>query len=322
MRYGAIIAAAGMSERMDQVRKQMKVGDPVIAERIIVNFRNAGVRDILIVAGDNAGQLEKELKDFGVDFLRSSEISEMFDTVRLGISALSGSCSRIFFCPLGVPFFTDRTVREEMRMMETSESAAVVVPTYRGKGGHPLLIDSSAFATILSYTGNRVLRGACDALPESSILKAEVPDEGSAADAGTGSGLHKLLNQHNERILHPVIKLTFSSTSVFFGPGTVMLLREIEKCGNVREACARCGFSYSKGWTIIRKCEEKFGWPIVERQAGGSSGGKASVTDKGRDLLAVYDQMHRELTEAADERFRVLMKEYRLTGEDQDESDS
>ena len=100
-----------------------------------------------------------------------------------------------------------------------------------------------------------------------------------------------------------------------------MLLREIEKCGNVREACARCGFSYSKGWTIIRKCEEKFGWPIVERQAGGSSGGKASVTDKGKDLLAVYDQMKRELSEAADERFRELMKAYRLTGEDQNESD-
>ena len=38
--------------------------------------------------------------------------------------------------------------------------------------------------------------------------------------------------------------------------------------------------------------------------------------------MAVYDQMKRELSEAADERFRVLMKEYRLTGEDQDESDS
>ena len=93
------------------------------------------------------------------------------------------------------------------------------------------------------------------------------------------------------------------------------LLREIDRCGNVREACEKCGFSYSKGWTILKRCEEKSGYTIVERQTGGQNGGAAFVTDKGRDLLAVYDELSKEIEEIAEERFRELMDKHHLTGE-------
>ena len=83
----------------------------------------------------------------------------------------------------------------------------------------------------------------------------------------------------------------------------------------MREACERCGFSYSKGWTILKSCEERFGYTIVERQAGGQTGGTARVTDKGHDLVSVYEELEKELEEIATERFRQLMKNYQLTGE-------
>ena len=334
MIYGAVIIAAGHSDRMDQLRRHVKAGDSVIAERVIVNFLSAGVRNIVIVAGNNADQLEKDLKGVElkagrtgsdaetskglprfVKILRSgAESSEMFDAVKLGIKGFDGKCDRVFICPLGVPFFSAATLSEEMRSMDSAPSAKVVVPVCEGKGGHPILLDNSVFEGIFSYAGEGGLRGFCDTLPDGSVVKAEVPDEGSVTNADTGDEIYDLMDRHNDRLLHPDVRLTFNSTSKFFGPGTVMLLREIEKCGNVREACANCGFSYSKGWTIIRKCEGRFGWKIVERQAGGSSGGKAAVTDKGKDLLAAYDQLQKELSDLAEERFRTIMKEYDLIG--------
>lgn len=114
---------------------------------------------------------------------------------------------------------------------------------------------------------------------------------------------------NKNRILHPAVKLMFISENKFFGPGPVELLREIDKCGNVRDACENCGFSYSKGWTILKRCEEELGYEIVERQAGGQSGGAAKVTVKGRELMAVYDEMERELSEIAAKRFAELAKE-------------
>ena len=118
----------------------------------------------------------------------------------------------------------------------------------------------------------------------------------------------------NDMDFRPAVKLMFVNGSRFFGPGPVGLLKEIDRCGNVREACENCGFSYSKGWSIIRKAEEKFGCTIVERQAGGKSGGSARVSEKGRAMLELYDKLEAELSEIAEERFAELVKEYEPEG--------
>ena len=159
------------------------------------------------------------------------------------------------------------------------------------------------------------MKGAYESLPPGSTAWATVDDAGAVIGAETREAYQKLMDLHNDRLLHPLIKLSFATTTPFFGPGSVELLREIDRCGNVREACEKCGFSYSKGWTILKKCEEKFGYTIVERQIGGLNGGAAFVTDKGRDLLAVYDELKTEIEELAEERFRELMNKHHLTGD-------
>ena len=324
MRYGAVIVAAGMSTRMKQFKQLMKIGDMSIAERVIVNFRRAGVQDIVMVTGYNADQLEKSLRYFGIDFVRNKdyETTQMFDSARLGLECLSGKCDRVFFCPVDVPFFTDQTVTDEIGMLDSNKSAKVVVPVCNGKDGHPLLIRGDVLPQILAHNGERGMKGAYESLPEGSVVRITVEDEGAVIDADTRGDFRKLVDLHNERILHPEIKVTFASTTKFFGPGSVGLLKEIDNCGNVREACERCGFSYSKGWTIIKDCEERFGYSIVERQPGGQSGGSASVTDKGRDLLAAYEELDNYLSEIAEEKFRQLIVKYRLTkGSDQEVSE-
>ena len=320
MRYGAVIVAAGMSTRMKQFKQLMKIGNMSLAERVIVNFRRAGVKDIVMVTGYHADQVEKALKDFDVTFVRNDkyETTQMFDSARLGLEAIADRCDRVFFCPVDVPFFTDQTVTDEIRMMDTNPDARVIIPRCGDRDGHPLLIDAKVLQDILGYEGDFGMRGAYESFPKGSTIRIAVEDEGAVTDADTMDDFMKLVDIHNERILHPRIKLSFATTTPFFGPGTVSLLREVDKCGNVRDACEKCGFSYSKGWTILKSCEEKFGYTIVERQVGGQAGGSARVTDKGRDLLAVYETLEAELNTSAAERFHELMKEYQLTGESQE----
>lgn len=317
MRYGAVIVAAGMSTRMKQFKQLMKIGEMSIAERVIVNFRRAGVEDIVMVTGYNADQLEKALKDFGITFVRNDnyETTQMFASARLGLEQLSGKCDRVFFCPVDVPFFTDQTVSEEIALMDAEPDIKVIVPNCDGRDGHPLLIDGRTVPAILAHSGERGMKGAYESLPEGSTVRLPVNDEGAVIDADTRTDYRKLVDLHNNRIMHPEVRVTFASTTIFFGPGTVNLLHEIDNCGNVREACEKCGFSYSKGWMIIKNCEEKFGWMIVDRQAGGQAGGRAKVTDKGHELLEVYEKIKSELTGIAEDRFRKLMKEYRLAGD-------
>ena len=321
MKYGAVITATGITERTRQFKQLMKLDISGIAERVIVNFMRAGVKDIVMVTGYNAEKLERRLRDFDITFIRNDDYasSQMLDSAKLGIGELAGRCERIFFCPVDVPFFTDRTVEEEMAMMDADPDIRVIVPAYNGRGGHPLLIDGRVLPDILAYNGDRGMKGAYESLPAGSVARIEVSDRGAVTAAEKADNYRLLVDMHNESILHPLLKLSFASTTGFFGPGTVQLIREVDKCGNVRDACEKCGFSYSKGWTILRRCEEKFGYAVVERQPGGRDGGSAYVTDKGRDLLAVYEKLQVELEALAETRFRELMDEYRLAGDTTDQ---
>lgn len=319
MRYGAVIVAAGMSTRMKQFKQLMKIGEMSIAERVIVNFRRAGVEDIAMVTGFNAEQLEKSLRGFGIHFIRNENYAstQMFDSARLGLEYLNGRCDRVFFCPVDVPFFTDQTVTEEIALMDADPALKVIVPQCGGRDGHPLLLDGGILPAILAHNGERGMKGAYESLPAGSVVRITVEDEGAVTDADTMDDFRKLVDIHNERILHPLVRLSFASTSAFFGPGTVQLLKEIDRCGNVRDACEKCGFSYSKGWSIIKSCEEKFGYEIVERQVGGITGGTARVTAKGHDLLSVYEELEDELSRLAVMRFRELMRKHQLIPEDE-----
>lgn len=51
MNIGAVIAAAGMSSRMHDLKQLVKIDGLTMAERIVVNFRRAGVKDIVMVTG-------------------------------------------------------------------------------------------------------------------------------------------------------------------------------------------------------------------------------------------------------------------------------
>ena len=151
MRYGAVITAERMTVRLRQYKQLMNIGDLGIAERVIVNFRRAGVEDIVMVTGYNAENLEKSLKKFNVDFVRNPdyETSQMLDSAKLGFEHIRGKCDRVFFCPGDIPFFTDRTVTDEMDMMDRNPDISVIIPSYNGRGGHPLLIDCRILPEIL-----------------------------------------------------------------------------------------------------------------------------------------------------------------------------
>ena len=114
---------------------------------------------------------------------------------------------------------------------------------------------------------------------------------------------------NDEAGIRPDLRLRFSRSYPYFGKGTMMLLREIQECGSVRGACEKCGFSYSKGWTILERCEKGLGYKIVERRKGGSGGGVAEVNETGEKLMKVFEQLDQELAEYADKRFRELMEE-------------
>lgn len=104
-------------------------------------------------------------------------------------------------------------------------------------------------------------------------------------------------------VFRPVVTVRAAKKKVFFGPGVVMLLTQLEVTGSIKEACRVTGLSYSKAWKILNTAEEECGYPLVSRRQGGKSGGGCIVTPEGKELLAKYLEAEKKIKQFAKQVF-------------------
>ena len=159
MQTGALIVAAGKSSRMGDFKPMLQLGSISIAQRVINNFRQAGISKIVVVTGYNADALERHLASNHVIFLRNEdyETTHMFDSVRIGLEYLKDKVDTVLFTPVDVPLFTAHTVTQMLSLGQP-----LVTPVCNGTPGHPILIRSSLIESILSNDGNTGLKGAVE----------------------------------------------------------------------------------------------------------------------------------------------------------------
>ena len=301
MRTGAVIAAAGTPGGFRAYDKLENTDAGVMLRRMIYTFRRAGVEDVAVVTGYRAKETEKSLAKLGAVFLRCGDYEnvQMLDLAIRGFQYLK-NCERIFFCPADVPLFTENTLE-----MMLAQGAPVVIPVCGGRKGHPVLIDADLTDGIAEYQGERGLKGAIDA-SGAEICLLPVDDEGVLVRARSEDDFERLAATEKRADIHPKIKVQLMRNEAFFGPGMMVLLKQIDMLGNVREACEKAGMSYSKGWTLIRTAEQELGRPVVERSPGGKSGGIAKVSPAGHILMERYERLEREVAEFAEKKFEEI----------------
>ncbi len=303
MKTAALIVAAGMSTRMAQFKQLMKIGSLTMAERVIVNFQQAGITEIVMVTGYRSDQLEKALQNFGVTFLKNAqyETTQMFDSAKIGLEYLKERCDNLFFCPVDIPFFMEKTVE-----ILLEQQGDIIQPVFGEKAGHPILIRASLIPAILSYQGEGGLKGALNAIENLKRVRVPVEDEAVLMDADTREDFKRLVDIHNSRLIHPRIQVTLVNHKAFFDEMTLDLLKKIAASGSVREACQQLGISYSKGWNIIQNAEDGMGCRIVERKPGGPGGGTANVTERGKKLLNLFETYEEQLNQVGGELFAQI----------------
>ena len=130
----------------------------------------------------------------------------------------------------------------------------------------------------------------------------EVSDGGVVIRARKEDRFEEMAEKECPPSVYPRVKVQLVKNEPFFGPGMMVILKQIEILGSVREACEKAGMSYSKGWSLIRTAERELGCTIVERSPGGKTGGTARVSEKGRCLMEKYERLDREIAEAAEKK--------------------
>lgn len=299
---GGVIVAAGKVSKKSKSDPLFKLGSITVVKRVVLIFQKAGISPIILVTGFGAEDIEYHLSDYGVIFLRNEdyEHSEMLDSAKIGFTYIKEKCDQVVFTPVSVPVVNPDTI---VNMINSGKP--LLSPSYKGKAGHPLLIGSSLLEKIMSYEGPDGLRGAMGALGiERSFMEAE--DEGIIYSTRDIKRLEGLLEEHNESMSHPFLRINIEKESMFFDARTRLLLILIQETHSVREACKRMALSYSKAWSMLNKLEDELGYAVVERIHGGKKGGSTYLTEEGDEFLRKYLEFEQNVRAFAEKEFQRL----------------
>jgi len=181
----ALVVAAGLSSRMEKFKPFLELGDKTIIEWVVETLQSAGISKIVLVTGFRAAEMEQMLSGRGLIFARNEHYTDtqMFESVKIGLQVLEGQCGRFFILPGDLPLFRRYTLESILSAQEKT-SAGVVIPSFSGKRGHPILVSENKISQILEYDGPSGLKGALSSL---TCLQMElaVPDPGILLDADT-----------------------------------------------------------------------------------------------------------------------------------------
>ncbi|GAL62031.1 winged helix-turn-helix domain-containing protein [Algibacter lectus] len=97
-----------------------------------------------------------------------------------------------------------------------------------------------------------------------------------------------------------------SENHVLLGEGRVQLLKAIETEGSLSKAAKTLGLSYKKAWSLIDSVNKSAKKPVTINSTGGKGGGGAELTDYGKQLIAVFDEINKNCWNFLDEQIQKL----------------
>lgn len=191
----AVIAAAGLSSRMGDFKPLMTLNGEAFIARLIRALREAEVGEIAAVVGYRADLLAPRLQALNVRVVLNENYaaSQMFDSLKLGVRALTQPYDRLLLTPGDLPLLRPDTLKALMAL-----PAELARPVYHGHGGHPLMVSARLAPSLLAYQGEGGLKGAARAL-HLRVTDLPVEDPGCALDADTPEDVARLRKLEEER---------------------------------------------------------------------------------------------------------------------------
>jgi len=190
----AVVMAAGRSRRMAPHNKLLvtdKAGKPMIA-RVVDNVLSSKARPILVVTGHQAEQVEHALGGRPVQYVHAGDYADgLSASLKAGIAAVPPECAAAIVCLGDMPLVTGRMIDRLMQMYDPDEGRLIVLPTFRGKQGNPMLWDRRYFSEILGISGDSGARFLIGKHAE-SVVEVEMADDAVLRDFDTTESLATL----------------------------------------------------------------------------------------------------------------------------------
>jgi molybdenum cofactor cytidylyltransferase len=163
----AVVLAAGRSRRMGGgVQKLLlPLGGTTVVGRVVDALLRSAVDEVIVVSGPD-GAVADALSHLPIRIVRNLGAgAEMLSSARCGLRALPNECEAVLLALGDQPGLTPQLVDEMLRAFAAC-GRGILVPTYEGRRGHPLLFSTSYRDEVLARYDGEGLRGLLRAHPD------------------------------------------------------------------------------------------------------------------------------------------------------------
>ena len=201
-RFGAIVLAAGLSSRMveNKVLLPWRDGEPIV-RHVAAKYIGLCAGNVLVVTGRDAAQVRKAVNDLNVVCVHNSDYAtgEMLSSVKVGLRALPDDLglrrhklvAAAFIQPADMPLVTPAVIE---RLAAAHGAGWNVAPVYRGRRGHPVLLDRAFWEAMLDLPAEAKPRDVI-AAARARLRLVEVEDEGVLLDVDTRESYERVMGR-------------------------------------------------------------------------------------------------------------------------------
>ncbi len=195
MTIAGIILAAGAGRRMGSPKALLRLDGKTFFDRMVAALECC-CEPVIAVLGHHEEAVRRGVRSAAaVRFVVNPDPDRgMLSSLQCGLRAVPSEAAAAIFCPVDYPLVKAATVRALAEAFRAQPAAAVIVPAFRGRHGHPVLVGRPVIGELLALASEASPREAIRRFREATLY-VETGDPGILRDVDTPADLRRLEEQ-------------------------------------------------------------------------------------------------------------------------------
>jgi molybdenum cofactor cytidylyltransferase len=175
---------------MGAFKPLLPFGNTTIIESCLNYLTEGGAGSVVVVVGHRADDIREQLATYPVTFaVNPDPTSEMAASIAAGIQEIPDTAQAVLITLADYPAIPPAVVASLLN--EWSRGHRLVKPTWQGRGGHPVLVDRSFQAELVTLDSSSGLKGFFDQ-HKGEVHRVEVDSPYVARDIDTWDDYQRL----------------------------------------------------------------------------------------------------------------------------------
>ena len=182
--FSAILLAAGQSKRMNGENKLTKeIQDIPLIKHSVKNILASSIDELIVILGYQKEIIEKIIdKNERIKFAFNVNYENgMASSIKTGLNNLSEKTEAFFICLGDMPMVNSDIYNQ---LIQSKNNKEIIVPTYNGQQGNPILFSKSIKEKIMTIQGDVGAKKILE-LNKNKILNVEVGNQSIRKDFNT-----------------------------------------------------------------------------------------------------------------------------------------